>query len=115
MFKNKRDIYNTIKMLIGYQDYAGNSFKNPNMAYIATKTSDKKMSNMVISRDSSGVTHLNKDKKMSETDKKILNNKPVVETPKSQRKQQVLGVQMNTSKEHFSSANTKTIPQLTKK
>ncbi|PPB74446.1 hypothetical protein CDQ80_05040 [Campylobacter hyointestinalis subsp. hyointestinalis] len=81
-------------MLIGYQDYAGNSFKNPNMAYIATKTSDKKM---------------------SETDKKILNNKPVVETPKSQRKQQVLGVQMNTSKEHFSSANTKTIPQPTKK
>ena len=52
---------------------------------------------------------------MSETDKKILNNKPEVVTPKSQRKQQVLGVQMNTSKEHFSSANTKTIPQLTKK
>ncbi|CUU89099.1 Uncharacterised protein [Campylobacter hyointestinalis] len=110
MFKNKRDIYNTIKMLIGYQDYAGNSFKNPNMAYIATKTSDNKMSDMAISRDSGGVVHLNKDKKMSQIDKKNLNNEPMAETPKSQRKQQVLGVQMNTSKEHFSSANTKTIP-----
>ncbi|WP_086245250.1 hypothetical protein [Campylobacter devanensis] len=37
-------------------------------------------------------------------------NEPMAETPKSQRKQQVLGVQMNTSKEHFSSANTETIP-----
>ena len=55
MFKNKRDIYNTIKMLIGYQDYAGNSFKNPNMAYIATKTSDNKMSDMAINRDGGGV------------------------------------------------------------
>ncbi|WP_180381353.1 hypothetical protein [Campylobacter lanienae] len=55
MFKNKRDVYNTIKMLIGYQDYAGNSFKNPNMAYIATKTSDNKMSDMAINRDGGGV------------------------------------------------------------
>ncbi|MCR8690624.1 MULTISPECIES: hypothetical protein [Campylobacter] len=113
MFKNKRDVYNTIKMLIGYQDYAGNSFKNPNMAYIATKTSDNKMSDMVISRDSGGVVHLNKDKKMSQTDKKNLNNEPMAETPKSQRKQQVLGVRMNTSKEHFSSANAQTIPNQT--
>ncbi|WP_236842808.1 hypothetical protein [Campylobacter lanienae] len=113
MFKNKRDVYNTIKMLIGYQDYAGNSFKNPNMAYIATKTSDNKMSDMAINRDSGGVVHLNKDKKMSQTDKKNLNNEPMAETPKSQRKQQVLGVQMNTSKEHFSSANTETIPNQT--
>ncbi|WP_201790243.1 hypothetical protein, partial [Campylobacter lanienae] len=110
MFKNKRDVYNTIKMLIGYQDYAGNSFKNPNMAYSATKTSDNKMSDMAINRDSGGVVHLNKDKKMSQTDKKNLNNEPMAETPKSQRKQQVLGVQMNTSKEHFSSANAETIP-----
>ncbi|OCR84680.1 hypothetical protein [Campylobacter fetus] len=114
MFKNKRDIYNTIKMLIGYQDYAGNSFKNPNMAYIATKTNDKRMSDMVISRDSAGVTHLNKDKKMSETDKNIFNSKSVVETPKSQRKQQVLGVQMNTSKEHYSPTNNSIIPQNSK-
>ncbi|EAK0830763.1 hypothetical protein A0X03_07880 [Campylobacter fetus] len=114
MFKNKRDIYNTIKMLIGYQDYAGNSFKNPNMAYIATKTNDKRMSDMVISRDSAGVTHLNKDKKMSETDKNILDSKSVVETPKSQRKQQVLGVQMNTSKEHYSPTNNSIIPQNSK-
>ncbi|EAK0827604.1 hypothetical protein A0W86_08485 [Campylobacter fetus] len=114
MFKNKRDIYNTIKMLIGYQDYAGNSFKNPNMAYIATKTNDKRMSDMVISRDSAGVTHLNKDKKMSETDKNIFDSKSVVETPKSQRKQQVLGVQMNTSKEHYSPTNNSIIPQNSK-
>ncbi|AGZ81518.1 hypothetical protein CFT03427_0650 [Campylobacter fetus subsp. testudinum 03-427] len=114
MFKNKRDIYNTIKMLIGYQDYAGNSFKNPNMAYIATKTNDKRMSDMVISRDSAGVTHLNKDKKMSETDKNIFDSKSVVETPKSQRKQQVLGVQMNTSKEHYSPTNNRIIPQNSK-
>ncbi|WP_065838947.1 hypothetical protein [Campylobacter fetus] len=114
MFKNKRDIYNTIKMLIGYQDYAGNSFKNPNMAYIATKTNDKRMSDMVISRDSAGVTHLNKDKKMSETDKNIFDSKSVVETPKSQRKQQVLGVQMNTSKEHYSPTNNSIIHQNSK-
>ena len=37
----------------------------------------------------------------------------MAETPKSQRKQQVLGVQMNTSKEHFSSANAETIPNQT--
>ncbi|MGM9997695.1 hypothetical protein [Campylobacter lanienae] len=110
MFKNKSDIYKTIKMLIGYQDYAGNSFKNPDMAYIATKTSDNKMSDMAINRDSGGVIHLNKDKKMSQTDRQNLDKKPMAETPKSQRKQQVPGVQMNTSKEHFSSANAKTIP-----
>ncbi|TWO30618.1 hypothetical protein, partial [Campylobacter hyointestinalis] len=113
MFKNKSDIYKTIKMLIGYQDYAGNSFKNPDMAYIATKTSDNKMSDMAINRDSGGVIHLNKDKKMSQTDRQNLDKKPMAETPKSQRKQQVPGVQMNTSKEHFSSANDRTIPNQT--
>ncbi|PPB65695.1 putative barnase/colicin E5 family endoribonuclease, partial [Campylobacter hyointestinalis] len=37
----------------------------------------------------------------------------MAETPKSQRKQQVPEVQMNTSKEHFSSANIETIPNPT--
>ncbi|MPB51121.1 putative barnase/colicin E5 family endoribonuclease [Campylobacter fetus] len=115
MFNNKRDVYKTIKMLFEFQDYAGNSLKDPNLAYIATKTSDKRMSDMTISRDSNGIIHLNKDKKMSETDKKIFDDKSVVGTTYPQHSQQVTGSQMNTSKEHFSPTNSDIIPQNTKR
>ncbi|EKR8080214.1 hypothetical protein P9I23_000817 [Campylobacter fetus] len=115
MFNNKRDVYKTIKMLFEFQDYAGNSLKDPNLAYIATKTSDKRMSDMAISRDSNGIIHLNKDKKMSETDKKIFDDKSVVGTTYPQHSQQVTGSQMNTSKEHFSPTNSDIIPQNTKR
>lgn len=101
MFANKRDVYNTIKELIAFHDYAGNSFRNPSAAYLARKTDESKMSDMAIGRDSGGVIHLNKDKRISNTDKKIF-DVSAAEASNSRHKQQVLGAQMNTGKEHFS-------------
>ena len=65
--------------------------------------------NMAINRDSGGVFHLNKDRKISKLEKEKLLS--AVGTPIPQHKQLVLGAQMNTSKEHFSPTNGEILPQ----
>ena len=64
---------------------------------------------MAINRDSGGVFHLNKDRKISKLEKEKLLS--AVGTPIPQHKQLVLGAQMNTSKEHFSPTNGEILPQ----
>ena len=58
------------------------------------------MNDLVINRDSGGAIHLNKNKKMNNASKELL-NKSAVETPVPLHKQLVPWAQMNTSKEHF--------------
>ena len=65
--------------------------------------------NIAIDRDSGGVFHLNKDRKMSNSE--IERMASAVGTSNSQHKQPVLGAQMNTSKEHFSPTNGEILPQ----
>lgn len=109
MFKNKGDVYRTIKGLISTHDYAGDSLRNPSAAYLASRDGER-MSDMAIGRDSGGVIHLNKDKRISNADKKIF-EAAAAEASNSQHKQQVLGAQMNTGKEHFSPTDNAIIPQ----
>ena len=108
MFSNKREVYNAIKALIKDNNYRGDGLKNPNSAYIAN-FDDNMISDMAINRDSGGVFHLNKDRKISKLEKEKLLS--AVETPIPQHKQLVLGAQMNTSKEHFSPTNGEILPQ----
>jgi hypothetical protein len=65
--------------------------------------------NIAIDRNSGGVFHLNKDRKMSKSE--IERMASAVGTPIPQHKQPVLGAQMNTSKEHFSPTNGEILPQ----
>ena len=108
MFSNKREVYNAIKTLIKDNNYRGDGLKNPNSAYIAN-FDDNMISDMAINRDSGGVFHLNKDRKISKLEKEKLMS--AVGTPIPQHKQLVLGAQMNTSKEHFSPTNGEILPQ----
>ena len=108
MFSNKREVYNAIKALIKDNNYRGDGLKNPNSAYIAN-FDDNIISDMAIDRDSGGVFHLNKDRKISKLEKEKLLS--AVGTPIPQHKQPVLGAQMNTSKEHFSPTNGEILPQ----
>ena len=64
---------------------------------------------MAINRDSGGVFHLNKDRKMSKSE--IERMASAVGTSNSQHKQLVPWAQMNTSKEHFSPTNGEILPQ----
>ena len=108
MFSSKREVYNAIKTLIKDNNYRGDGLKNPNSAYIAN-FDDNIISDMAINRDSGGVFHLNKDRKISKLEKENLLS--AVGTPIPQHKQPVLGAQMNTSKEHFSPTNGEILPQ----
>ena len=108
MFSSKREVYNAIKALIKDNNYRGDGLKNPNSAYIAN-FDDNMISDMAINRDSGGVFHLNKDRKISKLEKEKLLS--AVGTPIPQHKQLVLGAQMNTSKEHFSPTNGEILPQ----
>ena len=65
--------------------------------------------NIAINRDSGGVFHLNKDRKISKLEKEKLLS--AVGTSNSQHKQLVPWAQMNTSKEHFSPTNGEILPQ----
>ena len=65
--------------------------------------------NIAIDRDSGGVFHLNKDRKMSKSE--IERMASAVGTSNSQHKQLVPWAQMNTSKEHFSPTNGEILPQ----
>ena len=65
--------------------------------------------NIAIDRDSGGVFHLNKDRKISKLEKENLLS--AVGTSNSQNKQLVPWAQMNTSKEHFSPTNGEILPQ----
>ena len=65
--------------------------------------------NIAIDRDSGGVFHLNKDRKISKLEKENLLS--AVGTSNSQHKQLVPWAQMNTSKEHFSPTNGEILPQ----
>ena len=107
-FKSKREVYETIKSLLKNNDYLGDSLKNKNAAYIA-KQNDELISDMAINRDSGGVFHLNKDRKMSNSE--IERMASAVGTSNSQHKQLVPWAQMNTSKEHFSPTNGEILPQ----
>ena len=107
-FKSKREVYETIKSLLKNNDYVGDSLKNKNAAYIA-KQNDELISDMAINRDSGGVFHLNKDRKMSNSE--IERMASAVGTSNSQHKQLVPWAQMNTSKEHFSPTNGEILPQ----
>ena len=107
-FKSKREVYETIKSLLKNNDYLGDSLKNKNAAYIA-KQNDELISDMAINRDSGGVFHLNKDRKMSNSE--IEKMASAVGTSNSQHKQLVPWAQMNTSKEHFSPTNGEILPQ----
>ena len=107
-FKSKREVYETIKSLLKNNDYVGDSLKNKNAAYIA-KQNDELISDMAINRDSGGVFHLNKDRKMSNSE--IERMASAVGTSNSQHKQLVPWAQMNTSKEHFSPTNSEILPQ----
>ena len=101
-------MYETIKSLLKNNDYVGDSLKNKNAAYIA-KQNDELISDMAINRESGGVFHLNKDKKMSKSE--IERMASAVGTSNSQHKQLVPWAQMNTSKEHFSPTNGEILPQ----
>ena len=107
-FKSKREVYETIKSLLKNNDYLGDSLKNKNAAYIA-KQNDELISDMAINRGSGGVFHLNKDRKMSNSE--IERMASAVGTSNSQHKQLVPWAQMNTSKEHFSPTNGEILPQ----
>ena len=110
MFENKGDVYRTMLSLKNNHNYRGDSFKDPNVAYMAQKIDDKKMSDMAISRETNGIIHLNKNKDMSGKDKAIFNQQ-VAGTVNPQHRQLVSVPQMNTSKEHFSLAvNDSIIP-----
>ena len=85
-FKSKREVYETIKSLLKNNDYVGDSLKNKNAAYIA-KQNDELISDMAINRDSGGVFHLNKDRKMSNSE--IERMASAVGTSNSQHKQLV--------------------------
>ena len=65
--------------------------------------------NIAIDRNSGGVFHLNKDRKMSNSE--IERMASAVGTSNSQHKQLVPWAQMNTSKEHFSPTNGEILPQ----
>ncbi len=88
----------------------------PNQKHIST-ISDTNLSPIIllknvdiaIDRESDGVFHLNKDRKISKLEKEKLMS--AVGTPIPQHKQPVLGAQMNTSKEHFSPTNGEILPQ----
>ena len=108
MFSSKREVYNAIKTLIKDNNYRGDGLKNPNSAYIAN-FDDNMISDMAINRDSGGVFHLNKDRKISKLEKEKLLS--AVGTPIPQHKQLVPWAQMNTSKEHFSPINGEILPQ----
>ena len=110
MFDSKGDVYRTLKSLRDIHDYAGDSLINPDTAYLAKKINNKRMNDLVINRDSSGAIHLNKNKKMNNASKELL-NKSAVETPVPLHKQLVPWAQMNTSKEHFSPTYAGIIPQ----
>ncbi|WP_281530333.1 hypothetical protein [Campylobacter hominis] len=110
MFDSKGDVYRTLKSLRDIHDYAGDSFKDNRLAYMASKLNDKKMNDVAISRDSGGAIHLNRNKKMNNASKELL-NKSAVETPVPLHKQLVPWAQMNTSKEHFSPTYAGIIPQ----
>ena len=110
MFDSKGDVYRTLKSLRDIHDYAGDSLINPDTAYLAKKINNKRMNDLVINRDSGGAIHLNKNKKMNNASKELL-NKSAVETPVPLHKQLVPWAQMNTSKEHFSPTYAGIIPQ----
>ena len=65
--------------------------------------------NIAIDRDSGGVFHLNKNRKISKSE--IERMASAVGTSNSQHKQLVPWAQMNTSKEHFSPTNGEILPQ----
>ena len=111
MFDSKGDVYRTLKSLRDIHDYAGDSFKNPDTAYLAKKINNKRMNDLVINRDSGGAIHLNKNKRIS-GDYRELFNKPAARTPTlHSTDNKVSRAQMNTSKEHFSPTYAGIIPQ----
>lgn len=114
MFDSKGDVYRTLKSLRDIHDYAGDSFKDNRLAYMASKLNDKKMNDVAISRDSGGAIHLNRNKRIS-GDYRELFNKPAARTPTLHSiDNKVSGAQMNTSQEHFSPTYAGIIPQNTK-
>ena len=112
MFDSKGDVYRTLKSLRDIHDYAGDSFKNPDVAYMASKLNDKKMNDVAISRDSGGTIHLNRNRDIRGIDRQMF--KSAVGAGNSQHRQLVSVPQMNTSKEHFSPTYAGIIPQNTK-
>ncbi|TWO17369.1 hypothetical protein ZA02_01570 [Campylobacter lanienae] len=135
MFKTQRAVKEVIDYVLKEPENIVSPKKGDGV--ILSKQNDKKMDEIGINQNSE-VFHANK-RKLNSNEKKAVSgdalpphldadnisltgrysvggkphltaNEPMAETPKSQRKQQVLGVQMNTSKEHFSSANAETIP-----
>ena len=112
MFDSKGDVYRTLKSLRDIHDYAGDSFKNPDVAYMASKLNDKKMNDVAISRDSGGTIHLNRNRDIRGIDRQMF--KSAVGAGNSQHRQLVSVPQMNTSKEHFSPTYASIIPQNTK-
>lgn len=111
MFDSKGDVYRTLKSLRDIHDYAGDSFKDNRLAYMASKLNDKKMNDVAISRDSGGAIHLNRNKRIS-GDYRELFNKPAARTPTLHSiDNKVSGAQMNTSQEHFSPTYAGIIPQ----
>ena len=114
MFDSKGDVYRTLKSLRDIHDYAGDSFKDNRLAYMASKLNDKKMNDVAISRDSGGAIHLNRNKRIS-GDYRELFNKSAARTPTLHSiDNKVSGAQMNTSQEHFSPTYAGIIPQNTK-
>ncbi|WP_455737860.1 PBECR3 domain-containing polyvalent protein, partial [Campylobacter lanienae] len=138
MFKTQRAVKEVIDYVLKEPENIVSPKKGDGV--ILSKQNDKKMDEIGINQNSE-VFHANK-RKLNSNEKKAVSgdalpphldadnisltgrysvggkphltaNEPMAETPKSQRKQQVLGVQMNTSKEHFSSANAETIPNQT--
>lgn len=111
MFDSKGDVYRTLKSLRDIHDYAGDSFKDNRLAYMASKLNDKKMNDVAISRDSGGAIHLNRNKRIS-GDYRELFNKSAARTPTLHSiDNKVSGAQMNTSQEHFSPTYAGIIPQ----
>ncbi|WP_086270060.1 DUF3519 domain-containing protein [Campylobacter devanensis] len=135
MFKTQRAVKEVIDYVLKEPENIVSPKKGDGV--ILSKQNDKKMDEIGINQNSE-VFHANK-RKLNSNEKQAVSgdalpphldadnisltgrysvggkphltaNEPMAETPKSQRKQQVLGVQMNTSKEHFSSANAETIP-----
>ena len=112
MFDSKGDVYRTLKSLRDIHDYAGDSFKDNRLAYMASKLNDKKMNDVAISRDSGGAIHLNRNRDIRGIDRQMF--KSAVGAGNSQHRQLVSVPQMNTSQEHFSPTYAGIIPQNTK-
>ena len=71
MFDSKGDVYRTLKSLRDIHDYAGDSFKDNRLAYMASKLNDKKMNDVAISRDSGGAIHLNRNRDIRGIDRQM--------------------------------------------